>query len=176
MRATISPPLLSGGTSSVRPERRIFIVASLAAESTSARDGTRRAASSGVIASITWSTESRSPTVGGTGAAKGSRAPGRANVIARPGCGRASRDTASMESAETEDVELGLVVTGDERADAVSGGDASATGDTGETAADAEPSRATRRLVGRSPRGMTSTMLSLIAAPRNDATADSDAV
>jgi hypothetical protein len=55
-----------------------------------------------------------------------------------------------MESAETEDVELGLVVTGDERADAVSGGDASGTGDTGETAADAEPSRATRRSVGGS--------------------------
>jgi hypothetical protein len=81
-----------------------------------------------------------------------------------------------MESAETEDVELGLVVTGDERADAVSGGDASGTGDTGETAADAEPSRATRRPVGRSTRGMTSTMLSLIASPGIDCTADSDAV
>jgi hypothetical protein len=81
-----------------------------------------------------------------------------------------------MESAETEDVELGLVVRGDEGADAVSGGDASATGDTGETAAAAEPSRATRRPVGRSIRGTTSTMLSLIAAPGRDATPDSDAV
>jgi hypothetical protein len=68
----ISPPLLSGGTSSVRPVRRILSWAALAPESRSLRVGTRLAAPSGMDTPSMASLAPRSSVGGGPGGAKGS--------------------------------------------------------------------------------------------------------
>jgi hypothetical protein len=67
----IMPPVLSGGTRSVRPERWILSIASFDATSRSLCVCTRRAASSGTAAPRATSIESRSAAANGADGANG---------------------------------------------------------------------------------------------------------
>lgn len=69
----IMPPVLSGGTRRVRPERRILSIASFAAASRSLSVCPRRAARQGTSAPIALSVESCSLADGGPGCGNGSR-------------------------------------------------------------------------------------------------------
>jgi hypothetical protein len=92
MLDVMRPPVLSGGTRRMRPERRIFSIASLAAASRSLGDCTRLAASSGTAGPMALTVESRSAVDSGSPDANGLRGRGTEYHGAAGARGTASRD------------------------------------------------------------------------------------